>query len=85
MKGKKRKKKVRSLYCHAWIYAHTSLLAVADVAPAVTATSGAKDDVDDEEVEEPGVKVLSKKEKEKLKKEREKVCPILFSPIVNYH
>lgn len=63
-----------AITCHSSIYAHTSLLAVADVTPAVTATSGAKDEVDDEEeVEEPGVKVLSKKEKEKLKKEREKV------------
>ncbi|KAF8966419.1 hypothetical protein BDZ97DRAFT_1903742 [Flammula alnicola] len=49
-----------------------------DVAPAPTATPGVKDEGDDEEVEEPGTKVLSKKEKEKLKKEREKVRSIRF-------
>lgn len=33
-------------------------------------------DDEDEPVDEPGTKVLSKKEKEKLKKEREKVCSL---------
>jgi hypothetical protein len=32
------------------------------------------DDDDDEEADIPEIKVLSKKEKEKLKKERDKVC-----------
>ena len=36
---------------------------------------------DPDEVEEPGVKILSKKEKERLKKEREKVGLSLISTL----
>lgn len=43
-------------------------------APAPVTREGPENE--EEEPQEPGVKILSKKEKEKLKKEREKVCQI---------
>lgn len=44
------------------------------IAEPTVATAKPADDVEDVEDDGEGLKVLSKKEKEKLKKEREKVC-----------
>lgn len=43
------------------------------VAPPTTTSGGKDGDEEDDEGDTPEIKVLSKKEKEKLKKEREKV------------
>jgi len=48
-------------------------LLLADESVTVEAPAAVKDDGNDDGPEEAGAKVLSKKEKEKLKKEREKV------------
>lgn len=74
-KGKKGKKEEPGMHVFFTEDLHTihHEMNIASV-PMEEPTQETPKDDEDEPVDEPGAKVLSKKEKEKLKKEREKVC-----------